>query len=110
MPDLTQETYAPAELTPLYDAVGRTMTGLKGKKGVFVILTDGAENASVEYTQQQIFDMVTEQKKKGWEVVFLGADQDAWAASQVLGVDAGSTMSFAKGKTRAKVKSRRGAE
>ena len=58
------------------------------------------ENASVEYSQKQIFDMVTEIKEKGWQVVFLGADQDAWAASRVMGIDRGSTMSFAKGKAR----------
>lgn len=96
--DLTRETYIPNELTPLYDAVGKTITGLKGKNGILIILTDGHENASVEYSQKQIFDMVTEMKEKGWQVVFLGADQDAWAASQVMGIDRGSTMSFAKDK------------
>jgi hypothetical protein len=99
VPDLTRETYTPSDLTPLYDAVGKTITGLKGKKGILVILTDGQENASVEYSQKQIFDMVTEMKEQGWQVVFLGADQDAWAASQVMGIDRGNTMSFVKGKT-----------
>jgi len=98
VPDLDRETYTPTDLTPLYDAIGSTMTDLKGKKGVFVIMTDGQENASVEYSQQQIFDMVTEKRKKGWEVVFLGADQDAWATGQVIGVSKGSTMSYDKAK------------
>ena len=97
--DLTRETYIPNELTPLYDAVGKTITSLKGKNGILIILTDGRENASVEYSQKQIFDMVTEIKEKGWQVVFLGADQDAWAASRVMGIDRRNTMGFAKDKT-----------
>jgi len=103
VPELTRDTYIPGQMTPLYDAIGRTIKtvdSLKGKSNViFTVLTDGYENASVEYTQRQVFDMITERKDKGWTFAFLGANQDAWAVSQGLGMSKGNTMTFNQAKT-----------
>ena len=51
VPELTSDTYRPRDLTPLYDAIGKTITDIESKKAVgkdilFVIMTDGQENAS----------------------------------------------------------------
>ena len=104
---LNNDNYTPDMLTPLYDAIGKTISSIekivkgKNKQNVIVVIqTDGLENASVEYNQRSIFDKIAEKKKLGWAFVFLGANQDAWATSQMLGVSAGNTMSYSGEKTR----------
>lgn len=99
---LDDKTYQPDCLTPLYDAVGKTINTIekkeiKNKSVLVVIITDGQENASKEYKQKQIFDMITDkQKKYGWTFIFMGVDQDAWAASQTIGVLYANTLSVDK--------------
>lgn len=101
VPDLNAETYKPNHLTPLYDAIGRSIneveTKIKDKKDLsvlFVILTDGEENASREYTQEAIFNLIKEKEAKGWAFAYLGANQDAWAVGSKMGFSKGNTMSF----------------
>ena len=67
--DLDVETYRPRDTTPLYDAIGRTLTAARQQvpaeaKKLCVIFTDGEENASREYNRQQIFDMIKTYKMK----------------------------------------------
>ncbi|MDD1777641.1 MAG: VWA domain-containing protein [Candidatus Helarchaeota archaeon] len=99
---LTNENYNPDHMTPLYDAVGKTIKSLeskmKGKKqhALVIIQTDGQENASREYTRQNIFSMIEDKKKLGWTFAFLGADQDAYLASVLIGISKGNTMCYAK--------------
>lgn len=96
---LTEASYNPAHLTPLYDAIGRTIRAIesKSKKSnvLIVIQTDGQENASGEFTRDGIFGLINEKKKAGWTFVFLGADQDAWLTGQALGLDKGNVMAYA---------------
>ena len=69
------ETYIPRATTALYDAIGRTINELKTEDDVvFVIVTDGFENASKEFTQKMVFDKIEEKKKSGWNFIFLGAN------------------------------------
>lgn len=100
---LTGDSYNPANLTPLYDAIGRTIRSIEGKTKktnvLIVIQTDGQENASKEFTRDGIFSLISEKKKAGWTFVFLGADQDAWAAGYALGLDKGNVMSYASADT-----------
>lgn len=98
---LNHTTYVPGGNTALYDAIGRSIKEVEGispqpDKVVFVILTDGQENSSVEYTQQQIFDLISwhANEGKGWEFTFLGANQDAYAAGRGLGIPMASTMNY----------------
>jgi hypothetical protein len=56
-------------------------------KTVFVITTDGMENASRRYTYAQVQKMVKhEQEKHGWEFLFLGANMDAISAARSFGI------------------------
>lgn len=80
---LTTETYKPLGWTPLYDAIGRTV-GESGK-GLFIIMTDGQENSSREYTKETIFNLIQQKQEEGWEFVFLGADQESYEAGLRLG-------------------------
>jgi hypothetical protein len=60
-----------------------------------VILTDGEENASREFTPQQIRDLIRSREATGtWTFVYLAANQDAWAVGGQLGIDPGNTASF----------------
>jgi hypothetical protein len=98
---LNDDNYVPNHMTPLYDAIAKTIRSLekkvKGKKQavLVVIQTDGEENSSLEFKREGIFKLIDEKKNLGWTFAFLGADQDAWLASQKLGILAGNTMSYA---------------
>ena len=91
---LNNDNYHPSSTTPLYDAVGGAIKFLGKKKNVLLVVqTDGMENASREFTQKQIFDLVTKKREKGWEFVFMGADIDTWVGEQ-MGIARGSTISY----------------
>lgn len=97
VPILTDKTYNPDFNTPLYDAVGKTIREIedaKNKENLIVVITDGEENASKEYTRQMIFDKIKEKEKLGWTFVFMGANQDAWAEGYKIGALQGNTMNF----------------
>lgn len=96
VPNLTKENYNPNHLTPLYDAIGKTINETKDvKKNVlFVVLTDGEENSSKEYTRNSIFELIKKMEKKGWTFVYLGANQDAWANSGTIGFNQGNVINF----------------
>jgi uncharacterized protein YegL len=102
---LNNDTYSPRATTPLYDAIGRTIhsieTKVKGKKQsvLVVIQTDGEENSSKEFNREKIFSLIDEKKKLGWTFAYLGADQDAWAASQLMGISFANTLSYTGSQT-----------
>jgi hypothetical protein len=99
--DLDMETYRPDHITPLYDAIGRTLTAARqeaaaGSKKLCVILTDGLENASQEYTRKQILGLITACEQDGWKFIYLGADHDVWAAGESLGIAGDGRVAFCK--------------
>jgi hypothetical protein len=74
VPDLTEETYKPGAMTPLYDAMGQTIKETEGE-ALMVILTDGLENASHEYTFDGIKALIERKKADDkWEFLFLASD------------------------------------
>lgn len=103
VPALSNKNYSPAGGTPLYDAIGKTIAAFDRKiardklKGnfLFVIQTDGNENASVEYDRATIFELIKQKTAKGWTFAFMGADMDAWKSASALGVNRQNTMSYA---------------
>ena len=89
------ETFVPRATTALYDAVGQTIKDVKTKNDVvFVIITDGYENASKEYDQAKVFKLIEDKKKDGWNFLFLAANQDAIKAGGAMGINAGNSMTF----------------
>lgn len=89
-PDLTLETYVPRGGTPLLDAIGKTIAGVKALPGrqLFVVYTDGEENQSREYTNVDIKRLVADKSAAGWDFIFLGADIDAYGVAGMLGFGA----------------------
>lgn len=98
VPMLDTSTYVPRGGTALYDAIGRTINGVgerlaklpeseRPSKVIFVVYTDGADNASREFKKSQIYDMIKHQQEKyNWQMLFLGAD---------ISVNVGKEIGFA---------------
>lgn len=86
---LNSNTYVPEGSTALLDAIGKTINQLDGKvtdRVIVCILTDGLENSSVEFTIEQIKNMVEHrQDTHKWEFVFLGANMDAFSVGNSYG-------------------------
>ncbi len=102
VPVLTPQVYAPRGGTPLLDAVGKTLTkGLNRARSkyydghVFVIMTDGYENSSSEWDNGKVEKLIAKAEKRNWQIVFLGANQDAWDSARELGIYAGSSIMYA---------------
>lgn len=94
---LTIETYVPSGMTALYDAVCMTIKEIEKekKKTLVVIITDGEENSSKEYTQEQFKTLVEEKTKEGnFTFVYLGANQDAWQNASRYGFNKDNVSNF----------------
>ena len=99
---LTVDTYQPANMTPLYDAIGQTVTDtekrlkeIKGKPTVLcVVQTDGWENCSQRFDLVKIRSLIEEKERDGWTFVYLGANQDAWSAGGTMGISVNNTLSY----------------
>lgn len=103
---LTREDYRPEGSTALLDAIGlaihniravqrNTREEYRAEKVLFVIITDGQENASKHYTFDMIKERIEHQKKKyGWEFIFFGANMDAIAEAGKIGIDAGHAQNY----------------
>jgi hypothetical protein len=89
------ETFRPNGTTALFDAVGKTINDLNTTDDViFVIITDGHENASKEYDQKKVFGLIEEKKNMGWNFLFLGANQDAIKAGTSMGISASNSINY----------------
>lgn len=101
--ELTSQNYKPNHWTPLYDAIGRTIVKadeqIDPKNVLFVIMTDGEENSSKEYTKDGIFKLIEDKKADGWQFVFLGANQDAYVAGAGMGVPKAGTATYDQART-----------
>ncbi|MDO5516564.1 MAG: VWA domain-containing protein [Clostridium sp.] len=95
---MTDKEYYVCGCTALLDAVGKTINKIKAvhenmdendkpQKTIFVITTDGYENASQEYSYKMLREMIETQKEKyGWEFIFLGANIDAVKEAEKFGI------------------------
>jgi|ERR1043165_7744833 Mg-chelatase subunit ChlD len=98
VPELTSSIYFARGMTPYLDCLGRAIvdTGKRLEetqeqdrpdKVIFVIITDGLENASTNFTKSQIREKIEHQQTKyGWDFLFLGADFDAVAEGTSMGI------------------------
>ena len=104
---LTLEQYVPRASTPLYDAIGRGILDLEASlaarpdterpsKVIFVVVTDGQENASKQFRRDQVMNLIDAKKKDGWDFVFLSSDLGALTDAQGMGVDAAASLHFGK--------------
>ncbi len=97
--ELNNETYYTRGCTALLDAVGKSIKLMEKKakgKVMFVITTDGYENASREFRKEQIKEMIT--GHKDWEFMYIGADIDSYSEASSIGIRASHTASYKKSK------------
>jgi hypothetical protein len=101
MKDLTDEDYNPDGMTAMYDGVGKLLNEMSKiedtEESTYVILvvSDGAENASMEFNSAKIADMIKErQDTKRWTINYIGANQDLSVVQQTLGLNSGNSLCF----------------
>lgn len=103
---MTDKDYFVEGSTALLDAIGKTIHKIgnqqrlakkenRADKVMFIITTDGMENASHEYTNEKIKFMVERQKEKyGWEFIFLGANIDAISTAAKFGISSDRAANY----------------
>ena len=103
---ITGKEYFVGGSTALLDAIGKTIHKIgavqkntaeeyRAEKVMFVIITDGEENASRCYSSMQIRQMIQRQKERyGWEFIFLGANIDAVETAGRFGIDADRAVDY----------------
>ncbi|MEH7444133.1 vWA domain-containing protein [Bacillus sp. JJ1122] len=103
---LTEKEYFVRGTTALLDAVGKSILDVgirlsrssedhRPGKVIFVITTDGMENASREFTYEKIKELIRHQQEKyNWEFIFMGANIDAAKEAASLGIDIENSYNF----------------
>ena len=106
VPELTDREYYAGGCTALLDAVGGAVKHISTihryaraedvpEKTLFVITTDGMENASHKYSEKQVRETVEKMKKeRGWEFIFLAANIDAAEAASHIGISPDRAMNY----------------
>jgi uncharacterized protein YegL len=112
--EMTREVYVPRGNTALLDAIGKTIATFderfaksraKSEKidedVIVCIITDGFENASREFSNEQVKALIAEREKMGWEFIYLAANANAFTRQAIatyginqLGTKMGSTISM----------------
>ena len=104
--NITEKEYFVRGSTALLDAIGKTIAkekaiqdtlgkNEKADKVLFVIITDGLENASKEYNSSTVKKLIETQKEKyGWEFLFLGANIDAIETANTIGISAERAVNY----------------
>ena len=103
---LSVEQYRPRAATPLLDAIGsligraderakrRRKAGKQPEDQTVVIVTDGLENASTDFTWADIHRLISSRREQGWAFVFMGANQDSYFEGARLGVEPGNVQNY----------------
>ena len=105
---LTKATFIPRGGTALLDAIGKVIKNINNIAAntiyidIFqeaahiqiIIMTDGFENSSKIYTSQHIKDLIQIHSQKGWDFMYLGANQDSILEASKLGINPHQTLDF----------------
>lgn len=108
VPLIDGKTFIPRGMTSLYDAVGKTINKIGAnleslpedespKRVLFIIITDGHENNSQEFSGRVVRDMIATQKKEfSWDFIFLAAGINAFEEGAAIGMGAGKCATYSK--------------
>ena len=97
VPKLTEKQYFVRGCTALLDAIGKTIKFMekeKAEKVIFIITTDGYENASIKFNKEQIKEMI--QGHKEWEFIYIGAGIDSYSEGQSIGIHKSNIANYKK--------------
>lgn len=100
-------SYIPRGNTALYDTLGKAIAevserkvtpSLRSDKTIFVIITDGANNRSAEYTKEMVRTEIQAKTKEGWVFTFLAANIDVFSEGAGLGIASGNILPYTQTK------------
>ena len=102
---MTSKEYYVRGCTALLDAIGKTIHHISNihkyirkedvpAKTLFVITTDGMENASKEFSYPTVKQLIKEKKELGWEFLFLGANIDALETANKFGIEKDKAVNY----------------
>ena len=105
VPPMTVQDYRVCGYTALLDAVGRTIDHIAGihkyireedrpRKVLFIVATDGLENASHRYSYERVRQLVQSKKESGWEFLFFGANIDAIKEASGFGISSDFAVDY----------------
>ena len=104
---LTMDDFRPCCMTPLYDAMGMTLTSMRNHVSriedavvVVTIITDGMENASKEYTGPAVKELVEQLKGEGWTFTYMGANQNSVEVAFTLSIRTARNFDYSSHGTR----------
>ena len=90
---ITSDDYEPCCVTPLYDAIGFTLSKMKkiikkdeDSTAIVTIITDGEENASAEYNLKQVHALIHSLKEEGWTFAYMGTCHDVISVTTSLSI------------------------
>ena len=103
--EITEKEYFVRGCTALVDAIGKSITHIEKihkysrpedipEHTMFIITTDGMENASREYSADKVRKMIEQKKETGWEFLFIGANIDAVETARNYGIDADKSVDY----------------
>lgn len=95
---LTSSTFVPRGSTALYDAIGKSLAALLARnpeRAIVTILTDGEENSSKEYSRESAKALIQACESRGYRIVYLAANQDAFIVGHGLGINPAYTRNYA---------------
>ncbi len=98
--EVTNDEVSPRGMTPLFDAINRTITMAEAdnpEKAVIVVMTDGFENSSREVTREGVRAALDRAEARGWEVVFLGAEFASFGDAEAVGISGSKRMAVGVG-------------
>ena len=100
---MTDKEYYVTASTALLDAVGGTIERIEHKQNesenvpdatLFVIITDGMENSSREYSYKKVKGLIEKQKERGWDFLFLGANIDVAEEAERFGIERDNAVAY----------------
>lgn len=94
---LTNKEYYVGGCTALYDALGTSILDLEKvnpNKALFIIITDGYENASQEFDKNKIKKLI--KKHSEWEFIYIGADIDSYTSASEIGIRRDNVANYKK--------------
>ena len=105
IPQLTEKDYEVSGCTALLDAIGDAVKHIRNvhryirpedvpARTLFVITTDGMENASRRFSGDEVRKLIESQKEKGWEFLFLGANIDAVETARNFGISEDNAVDY----------------
>lgn len=105
IPQLTEKDYEVSGCTALLDAIGDAVKHIRNvhryirpedvpARTLFVITTDGMENASRRFSSDEVRKLIENQKEKGWEFLFLGANIDAVETARSFGISEDNAVDY----------------